>query len=272
MARKKAIPDNLIIQAGLYVRVSSREQAEEGYSLAAQENTLRQYCRMMGWQLAGVYKDEGISGKNTHRAGLQQLLVAAQKGSISKVITLKLDRLSRNSKDLLNLTDDLEKMGVSICYVKDQIDTSTAAGKMMRTIMSAMAQFESDIAKERTLSVKEELARQGKFAGGNSSYGYDYNKEHQKFVVKENEATIVKKIFSKYIAGESLYKIAKSFNDANIKTKKGCKWQVVQVHNILRNRFYIGLLDWQGLVSKGQHDAIISERQFNKVQRLLLKS
>ncbi len=271
MARRKAVIQNMAIQAGLYIRVSSREQAEEGYSLVAQENTLRQYCMMMGWEVIDIFKDEGISGKNTQRAGLQQMLDSARKKNINKIVTLKLDRLSRNSKDLLILTDDLEKIGVSICYVKDQIDTSTAAGKMLHTIMSAMAQFESDVAKERTLSIKEELSRQGKFAGGNISYGYEYDKENRAFIISDSEAGIVEQIFSKYINGETPYKIAKGFNTANIPTKRGGKWQVVQVLNILQNRFYTGQLEWQGIINKGTHEAIIGDRQFNKVKRLLAK-
>ena len=269
MAKKKVNLQTSAIQAGLYVRVSSREQADEGHSLVAQENTLRQYCMMMGWQVIDIYKDEGISGKNTQRAGLQRMLDSVRKKNINKIVTLKLDRLSRNSKDLLILTDSLEKIGVSICYVKDQIDTSTASGKMLHTIMSAMAQFESDVAKERTLSIKEELSRQGKFVGSNISYGYDYDRTKKEFVINEHEAVIVEQIFSKYIKGETSYKIAKAFNTANIPTKRGGRWQSVQILNILQNKFYTGQLEWQGIINKGEHEAIITERQFNKVQRQL---
>ncbi len=258
-----------VVDAGLYLRVSSREQAEEGYSLEAQETTLRQYCKVMGWHVQSIYKDEGISGKSMRRPGLTSMLDDVKNGWVNKIVTLKLDRLSRNSKDLLVLTDDLEKKGVSICYIKDQIDTSTAAGKMLRTIMAALAQFESDVAKERTLSVKEEMARQGKFVGGNIPYGYEYDRDEREFVINEAEAAVVERVFSEYLAGATTYRIAQQLNKEEIPTKRRGRWQAVQVEYILANVFYSGQLQWEGIISKGTHQAIISERQFNKVQRRL---
>lgn len=269
MAKRTIDRREEMIDAALYIRVSSREQAEEGYSLAAQEATLRQYCKALGWHVQNVYKDEGISGKSLKRPGLTSLLEDVQNGWVNKIVTLKLDRLSRNSKDLLVLTDDLDKRGVSVCYIKDQIDTSTAAGKMLRTIMAAMAQFESDVAKERTLSVKEELARQGKFVGGNIPYGYDYDRLDREFLINEAEATVVERVFNEYLTGATTYGIAQRLNKEAIPTKRGGKWQAVTVENILANGFYTGQLRWEGIINKGTHQAIISERQYNKVQRRL---
>jgi len=95
------------VNAGLYIRVSSKRQAEEGYSLDAQERNLKDYCRMMEWNVAGIYADEGISGKKIDRPSLQRLLTDAKEGKINKIVTLKLDRISRNVKDMLLITDDL---------------------------------------------------------------------------------------------------------------------------------------------------------------------
>lgn len=268
MAKKKQIINN-VVRVGIYIRVSSRQQVEEGYSLEAQERTLRQYCEIMGWEVHTKYKDEGISGKKFNRPALQQMLKDAKTGLIEKVVIVKLDRISRNTKDILCITDELENFGVSLVCIKDNIDTSSATGKLLRTVLSAIAQFESDVARERTLVAKEELALQGKFAGGNIPYGYEYDKEEKEFWINEHEAIVVERIFSNYVDGKSANRIATELNSEGIATKRGGKWQAKQVLGILTNRFYTGQLEWEGIVNKGTHEAIISERQFNKVQKVL---
>lgn len=253
------------VDAGLYVRVSSSEQV--GYSLADQERTLRQYCEAMQWNVLEVFRDEGISGKSVRRPGLQRMIQSVKDGTVKKVVTLKLDRLSRNSRDLLNLTDELEECGVSISYVKDQIDTSTAAGKMLRTIMAAMAQFESDVARERTLSAKAEVSKQGKFAGGNIPYGYDYDRTNQQFYSNETEAKIVTRIFNEFLGGKSAYAIASKLGEDGIVSKYGGTWQANQVLKILRNRFYVGELSWQRITTPNHHLAIVDLKKFKNVQK-----
>ena len=110
--KKKQTLDS--VSAGLYLRVSSKRQAEEGYSLDAQERNLKDYCRMMEWNVIEVYKDEGISGKKIERPSLQRLLSDAKEGKINKIVTLKLDRISRNVRDMLIITEELESWGVSL--------------------------------------------------------------------------------------------------------------------------------------------------------------
>lgn len=223
----------------------------------------------MDWNVCDVYMDRGISGRRINRPELQRMFMDIKKGKMQKVVILKLDRISRNTKDILDITDELEKYDVSLVCVKDNINTSTAAGKLMRTVLSAIAEFESDIAKKRTLTVKEEMARQGKFVGGCIPYGYEYDKELKEFYIDECEAQTVERIFSEYLDGRTLYKIAKRLNDECIKTKRGGKWQVLQVLGILKNEFYTGKLRWNGIVNKGEYETIISERMFRKVQRKL---
>lgn len=257
------------INAVLYIRVSSTQQVEEGCSLETQEKILRQYCEVMDWKVEEVYKDKGVSGKRINRPSLQRMFKDIKKGKIQKVVILKLDRISRNTKDILDITEELETSNVSLVCVKDNIDTSTAAGKLMRTVLSAIAQFESDIAKERTLTVKEELARQGRFVGGCIPYGYDYNKDTREFSINEAEAEIVERIFNQYLQGATPYRIASELNAEGVPTKRGGKWQVNQVLTILNNSFYTGVLEWQGIINKESHEGIITERIFRKVQRKL---
>lgn len=267
---KKQLQEIATIKAGLYIRVSSRAQAEEGYSLEAQERKLRDYCSFQGYGVYDIYKDEGISGKKaSSRPELQRLLQDAKAGHVQKIVVVKLDRISRNTRDMLNIVDELNKTNTGFICVNDNIDTSTATGNMFLTILSAVAQFESDIGRERTLSAKEELSKQGKFAGGNIAYGYNYDKDAKEFSINEHEEVIVTRIFSDYIGGKSANKIATELNNESIMTKRNGTWQAKQVLVILSNKFYTGQLEWEGIINKGTHEAIISERQFNKVQKLL---
>ena len=265
--KKKVIVTS--VNVGLYLRVSSKRQAEEGYSLDAQERNLKDYCRMMEWNVVGIYTDEGISGKKMERPSLQRLLADAKDGKINKIVTLKLDRISRNVKDMLLITEDLEEWNVSLACVKDNIDTSTAAGKLIRTVLCAIAQFESDISSERTYFAKHELALQGRFAGGTISYGYTYNKETKEFEIDEERAEVVEEIFKDFASGATMYQIAKGLNDKRVLTNRGGKWQQNTVRLILENPFYTGSLEWEGIVNKGTHEAIIPDRLYWKVKKQL---
>ena len=246
LKKKNVLTD---VKAGIYLRVSSKRQAEEGYSLDAQERNLTDYCRMMEWNVIEVYKDEGISGKKIERPSLQRLLTDAKDGKINKIVTLKLDRISRNVKDMLLITEELDEWGVSLACVKDNIDTSTAAGKLIRTVLCAIAQFESDISSERTYFAKNELALQGKFAGGTVSYGYSYDKDKREFDIDEEKAEVVEGIFKNFASGVTMYQIAKELNKKGIPTNRGGKWQQNTVRLILVNPFYTGRLEWEGIVN-----------------------
>lgn len=270
MAKKqKQVHDN-INMAGLYIRVSSKRQAEEGYSLEAQRRYLEDFCKFNEIKIYKVYKDEGISGKSLNkREGLQELLHDAEAGQVNKVICMKLDRISRNTKDLLTMVENFKKWDVDFICSKDNIDTSTAVGRMFLTILSAVAQFESDVAKERTADAKMELATEGKFAGNNIPLGYSYYKITKEFSIIEEEAVIVERVFNEYSSGKSMYAIAKGLNNDGIKTKQGKEFMNPTIKKILTNNFYTGLYEYEGIISKGTHEAIISDRLFNKVQDML---
>lgn len=267
--RKKQIVES--VMAGLYLRVSSKRQADEGYSLDAQARNLKDYCRMMEWTVMDIYSDEGISGKKIERPSLQRLMADAKNGKINKIVTLKLDRISRNVKDMLFITEELESWGVSLACVKDNIDTSTAAGKLIRTVLCAIAQFESDISSERTYFAKHELALQGKFAGGTIPYGYSYDKGTKEFEINEDQAEVVEGIFKDFASGVTMYQIAKELNEKGILANRGGKWQQNTVRLILENPFYTGNLEWEGIINKGRHEAIIPDRLFKKTQKRLIE-
>lgn len=276
MARKKANSET--INCALYIRVSSKGQVEDGYSLEYQERQLRSYCVRHGFKIFKLYKDKGISGKLIKkRPGIIQLLEDIKAGkSIDKLITLKLSRATRNTKEMLMMIEEFRKHHVDFVCVEDNIDIaageSNANSNMTTTILSSINQFESDIARERTLAAKEELSLQKKFAGGRIAFGYSYNKDNKIFSIDHKEASVVKYIFNSYIDGDSAYKIAKNLNNQNCKTRLGAVWRTKKILDILKNEFYIGSISWNGIVNKNHHDKLISKQIFNKAQSKIMKN
>ncbi|MGV8140910.1 MAG: recombinase family protein, partial [Candidatus Woesearchaeota archaeon] len=149
-------------KAAIYIRVSTEEQAKEGYSLGAQESALKDYVNMMGYDLFKVYRDEGKSAKDlVHRPALQQLLKDAEKKLFKAIFVYKLDRFSRSLKDLILTIEMLKKQEIDFISLQDKIETASASGKLMFHIISSFAEFERDIISERTRFGMAEKAKEG---------------------------------------------------------------------------------------------------------------
>ena len=138
-----------------YIRVSTNEQATEGVSLAAQEERVQAYCIAAGLQLAGIIREEGISGKVelSKRPQGSRLAQAMKKHGAAHIVTLKLDRLFRNTRDALGTVDKWDKAGISLHIVDmggQAISTTSAVGRMFLTMLAGFAQFERDLTSERT--------------------------------------------------------------------------------------------------------------------------
>jgi site-specific DNA recombinase len=134
-----------------YVRVSTEEQSLQGVSLSNQAQKIQAYCMAKDWELAAVIRDEGCSGKDLNRPGIQEILKGCRKRAFDVVVTMKLDRLTRSVKDLGYLVEDVfNKHGVAFSSLQDNFDTSTANGRMVMNILATLAQWERDIISERT--------------------------------------------------------------------------------------------------------------------------
>ena len=191
------------IIAGIYIRVSSTEQAEEGYSIGSQTDKLNAYCKAMGYKIFNTYVDRGFTGANINRPALQQLIQDVELGKLDIVVVMKLDRLSRSQKDTLYLIEDVfEKNQTSFISVSESFDTGTPMGKAFVGILAVFTQFERERIKERIEDGKMERAKSGKVMNWfKIPIGYDYDSESKTLLINRYEAQIVKRCFELYASG-----------------------------------------------------------------------
>ncbi|MBS3086768.1 recombinase family protein, partial [Candidatus Pacearchaeota archaeon] len=136
--------------AAIYVRVSTQEQAQQGFSLNAQQEALENYAKALGYEIHKIYRDEGKSAKDLKRPEMTNLLQDAEKGKFSAIFIYKLDRFSRSIKDLILTIDKLKDWGIDFVSLQDRIETTSASGKLMFHIIGAFAEFERNIIGDRT--------------------------------------------------------------------------------------------------------------------------
>ena len=151
---------------GIYVRVSTAEQAKDGYSIGEQLDRLTKYCNAMNWTIAKTYTDAGHSGATIVRPALQRMIKDVQSGCLEKVVVYKLDRLSRSQKDTLYLIEDvILASGADFVSMCENFDTATPFGKAMIGILAVFAQLEREQIKERMGMGKLARAKEGKYGG-----------------------------------------------------------------------------------------------------------
>ena len=149
-----------------YVRVSTEEQARRGVSLAAQRDQVKAYCRARRWQLVKVHADEGLSGRSLDRPGLQAALADVREGRATALVVTKLDRLSRNTRHILALVeDDFASNGVALVSIAETLDTTTAMGKFVVTLLAGLAQMEREQIGERTRAALATVKARGRHLG-----------------------------------------------------------------------------------------------------------
>ena len=253
----------------LYCRVSTREQAKEGYSIGEQQERLKNYCAAMNWKKHKFYVDGGFSGGNMERPALKNLISDIKKGLVEKVIVYKLDRLSRSQKDALILIEDIFlKNNVDFISMNENFDTSTPLGRAMIGILSVFAQLEREQIKERMIMGNEARAKEGKYCGGCSPIGYDYIDGELK--LNDFEALQVREAFELILENMSPRRIAKIFNEKGYRTKFG-SWTGDRVRYVLKSPLYVGRVKYAGEYFDGIHAAIVSEETFEDAQKILEK-
>jgi site-specific DNA recombinase len=277
----------------IYIRVSTEDQAREGYSLEVQREYLTNFANQQGYEVYEVYSDEGISAGTTDRPALQKLLKDAKQKKFDLVMVYKIDRFSRRLKDLIGLVDQLESYGVGFKSATEPFDTTNSAGKLMFQQLGSFAEFERNRLAERVFPGMVKSIQNGNWHGSrHCPTGYTYNKEKKLLEINDREAKIVRLIYKLYLEGKSTADVADYLNRSKHETRIARYFYPKYIRDILRNRLYIGEVVWnkyhydkkqkigngfkyvkndpsQWIVAKGKHQPIISLEDFEKVQKLL---
>ena len=277
----------------IYTRVSTSVQVD-GYSLDAQRDKLRKYAEYEDMTIVGEYSDEGFSGKNIQgRHEFQRMLNDIQEGKddISFVLVFKLSRFGRNAADVLNSLQLMQDFGVNLICVEDGIDSSKDSGKLMISVLSAVAEIERENIRTQTMAGREQKAREGKWNGGFAPYGYKL--ENGELLIAEEEVEVVKLIYDRYIhTNDGLNGVAKYLNDHGYKKKIRQNGTIPGfssnfVKDVLDNPVYMGKIAYgrrrtekkmgtrnemhvveqdEFPIYEGQHEAIISEEDWMLAQ------
>ena len=225
-----------------YARVSTTEQASEETSLDFQASQLTGYCQLQGWTVVNSYVDGGYSGKNADRPGLQRLLTDAKLGLFDKMVVFKLDRLARNLSLLLEIEKTLKEHGITLISMKESVDTSTPTGKMAFSLFGVVSEWDRANIVERTRNGRLQRYKEGCWGGGKSPYGYSYDKKTRKLIINESEARVVRRMYSEYVNGKSLFAISQGLNQDHIppRAKRSQGWWQTAVRQVLLNPVYRG--------------------------------
>jgi len=233
-----------------YIRVSTEEQAKEGYSLDAQRDKLISFCKSQDWTLVEIYVEEGKSAKDMNRPELQRLLSDAKTGQYDVILVYRLDRLTRSVMDLYTLLQTFEEYNVKFKSATEIYDTTTAMGKLFITIVAALAQWERENLSERVRFGMEELVRGGKWPGGPAPYGYVWDGENMHIVPEE--ARILRELRRLYMSGEGLGSTARALNARGL-LRRGNTWSAQSVWYVLDNPFYAGKIRYGEKKKNGKY-------------------
>lgn len=275
----------------IYTRVSTNEQAEEGYSIDEQKRLLTEWCEKKGYEVYKCYSDRGISGKNIKsRPALKELLKDAEDKKFEMVISWKINRISRKLSDVLKIVEMLEQNNITFKSYSEPFETDTPAGKMQFQMMALIGEFERGTIAQNVKMGMCAKARAGEWCGGRV-LGYDLvlvdNKDSgkrrkTKLTINEKEAEAVRFMFDEYAKGKGYKAITNQLNKIGHKTKLGNNFSVGSIKDIITNPVYIGKVrynvrqNWaekrrrninaNPIIVDGIHEGIIDEKLWDKVQ------
>lgn len=258
------------MRVALYPRVSTLEQATEGYSIGEQVERMTKFCEAKGWVVYKVYTDAGYSGASLERPALQEMIEDSERNVFDMVLVYKLDRLSRSQKDVLYLVEDVfDKHGIFFSSMTENFDTSTPFGKAMLGILAVFAQLEREQIKERMAMGKDARAKIGKWNGGRMiPIGYEYDKIKDKFIVNDYEAMQYIELVDLFLKGKAFREMETIFAEKGYSHKYGT-WIPKTMRSVLRSKMYLGYLKYNGQWYKSEHPALIDEETYEQVVALL---
>lgn len=283
------------LRVAAYCRVSTGNDEQQSSYIKQKEYYTKLISSKEGWQMAGIYADEAITGTSRiHRKEFNRMIDDAVSGKIDYIVTKSISRFARNTVDTLECVRQLRQLSppVGIFFEKENIDTLDTAGELFLTILSAMAQDES-----RSIGDNVRWSIQKNFQQGKPTInlermlGYDMG-ENGEWIINEEQAETVREIFSLYLCGMSSYKVANAMNEKGRFTVNGCKWNPAKILKILQNEKYMGDLEMQKNVTvdmlshlvkkntgeapryyiKNHHPAIIDRESWEQVQVMVQDS
>jgi site-specific DNA recombinase len=208
-----------------YIRVSTEKQADHGVSIEAQTEKLKAYAMLYDIDLVDLVIEQG-SAKCLQREGLQSALSRLEAGEAEALIVVKLDRLTRSVADLGKLVDTYFQ-NFALLSVGEQIDTRSAAGRLVLNVLASVSQWEREVIGERTSAAMQHMRNQNKYTGGKPPYGYDL--VDGELIENENEQQVIKLVAKYKAAGLSYRKIAAVIDEAGHKSRTGKQLSAMSV-------------------------------------------
>jgi site-specific DNA recombinase len=263
------------VRAVIYLRVSTKEQAEEGYSIPAQAEACRRFVADQGWDLADEYVERGESARTADRPQLQAMLARlAEDPSIDCLVVHKLDRLARNLEDHAAIRAALRKAGVQLHSVTESLEDS-ASGKLVEGILASIAEFYSANLGQEIRKGMDQKAAQGGWPV-RAPFGYrnvrrDGGGRGSEAVIEpDKQAPIVVWAFERYATGSlSIAALTEALAEKGLRNRLGNPPGISAVHRMLRSPVYAGIVRWKGAEHEGIHQPLVSRELFYRVQRVL---
>lgn len=282
----KTPPRPKTIRCAIYTRKSTEEGLDQQFnSLDAQREAAEAYIRSQkceGWEIVyDRYDDGGFSGGNIERPALKRLMEDIQAGKIDCVVVYKVDRLSRSLLDFARVMETFDKFNVSFVSVTQHFNTTHSMGRLTLNILLSFAQFEREIIGERIRDKLAAQCRRGQWTGGYPVLGYDVDRSERtpKLVINSEEAIQVRRIFSLYLEFKNLMPVVEELDKRGWRNKLwhskkglpkgGREFDKGSVHALLTNPIYCGKIKHKTDLYPGQHQAIIDDETFQRVQAQL---
>jgi DNA invertase Pin-like site-specific DNA recombinase len=268
-----------LLRCAVYTRKSTEDGLEQEFnSLDAQYEACATYAlsqRHEGWTLVpDRFDDGGFSGGNMQRPGMQRLMAAVAAGQVDIILVYKIDRLTRSLADFAKIVEVLDKAGASFVSITQSFNTTTSMGRLTLNMLLSFAQFEREVTGERIRDKIAASKRKGMWMGGPVPLGYLV--ENRKLVVEEQEAELVRHIYSRYLDLSSVVELADELNRQGYRTKiqqrasgphrGGCEFRRGTLYHLLSNRIYRGQMVHKGEHFAGEHPAIVPQDLWDRVQ------
>jgi len=263
------------IRCAIYTRKSSEEGLEQSFnSLDAQREACEAYIRSQrheGWHAIGAhYDDGGFSGGNVERPALKRLMADIDAGKVNTVVVYKVDRLTRSLADFAKIIERFDGREVSFVSVTQQFNTTSSMGRLTLNVLLSFAQFEREVTGERIRDKIAASKKKGMWMGGNVPLGYEVR--DRKLAVNKEEADRVRLIFQNFLEQKSVMALRDWLSKNDMRSKGGKEFFRGPLYHMLRNPLYIGRIRHKSDTHLGQHEAIVDQETWDKVQALLTEN